>query len=161
SAALVRDQRCDLVGHAIPGRLAGAGRRAAGARSSLLEDALAASTSHTGLRHRPRNARRLSGAPQPTVSARCEGVSGSIATAVGSAFLRSTRAPLTSRSQFVLISQTASPAVNAPEGGDRGRKLGAGFGNGGGRGDQDLRRRRTSRVAGNAPRNHSWKAKWG
>src|SRR5262249_44824072 len=69
--------------------------------------------------------------------------------------------PLTSCSQFVLISQTASPAVNAPEGGDRGRKLGGGFGDGGGRGDQDLRRRRTSRVAGNAPRNHSWKAKWG
>jgi hypothetical protein len=42
------------VGHAIPGRLAGAGRCAAGARSSLLEDALAALASFAGLRHRPK-----------------------------------------------------------------------------------------------------------
>src|SRR5215510_1056821 len=55
SAALVRDQRCDLVGHAIVGRLAGAGRCAAGARSSLLEDGLAVSASFAGLRRRPRN----------------------------------------------------------------------------------------------------------
>src|SRR5262249_9817846 len=58
SAALVRDQRCDLVGHAIAGRLAGAGRCAAGARYSLLEDALAAWASFAGLRRRPRNGRR-------------------------------------------------------------------------------------------------------
>jgi hypothetical protein len=48
----VRDQRCDLVGHAIPGRLAGAGRRAAGVRSGLLEDALAAPASFAGLGER-------------------------------------------------------------------------------------------------------------
>src|SRR5262249_38403224 len=58
SAALVRDQRSDLVGHAIARRLASAGCCAAGARSILQEDALAASTSFAGLRHRPRNARR-------------------------------------------------------------------------------------------------------
>ena len=52
-AALVRDQRCDLVGHAIAGRLAGAGRCVDGARSSLLEDTLAASTSFAGLRPGP------------------------------------------------------------------------------------------------------------
>jgi hypothetical protein len=39
-----------------PDALAGAGRCAAGARSSLLEDALAALASFAGLRHRPRTA---------------------------------------------------------------------------------------------------------
>ena len=48
-----RDQRCDVVGHAIAGRLARADRCAAGARSSLLEDTLAASTSFAGLRPGP------------------------------------------------------------------------------------------------------------
>jgi Family of unknown function (DUF6064) len=49
AAALVRDHRCDLVGHAIAGCLAGAGRCPAGVCSSLLQDALAASTNFAGL----------------------------------------------------------------------------------------------------------------
>ena len=53
------------LGHAIPGRLAVAGRCAAGVRSSLLEDALAASTSFAGLRQR-RAARRRTTYPEST-----------------------------------------------------------------------------------------------
>ena len=55
----------ETLGHAIPGRLAVAGRCAAGVRSSLLEDALAASTSFAGLRQR-RAARRRTTYPEST-----------------------------------------------------------------------------------------------
>src|SRR5262245_35989515 len=60
--------------------------------------------------------------------------------------------PLTCCSLFVLMPTEKSSDECAEGGIDQSRKLGAGFGDRGGRGDQDLRRRRTSRVAGNARR---------
>ena len=52
SAALVRDQWRDLVDHAIAGRLADAGRSAAGSSAGRLDDHRAASASFAGLRRR-------------------------------------------------------------------------------------------------------------
>jgi hypothetical protein len=74
---------------------------------------------------------------------------------VSSPFLRPAReAPIDLMFSFCSHIANVESSGECAEGGiDQSRKLGVAFGDGGGQGDQDLRRRRTSRIAGNARRN--------